>query len=399
LFQEKIIFVRLLKWINKDPVVKRLVIIAISIALVSSCEKEVQYPPGTGSYNDIYNFSGSTGNSSYGTLVLSGTTFYGMTYIGGANSGGTIFSINMDGTGYTDMFDFNSISGESPYGNLTLVGTAMYGMTNMGGAHNEGTIFTINTNGSGFKVLYNFGPSDTNGVNTFGDLVVSGNNIYGITFAGGVNGSGNIFSVHTNGGGYKNVYSFPAPGFNSILPNPGSSLLLSGSTLYGTTFLPNGSSGGYIYAIDTNGSGLKIIHTFTNGAGSSGALAISGNTLYGVSYIKGAYGYGFVFAVNTDSSGYKDIYDFNALLYVVCPQGSLIISGNTMYGITGGNLVNYGSIFSLHTDGSGFIDLYNFYNATGDYPVGSLLLSNNILYGIANEGGANNDGVIFSYKL
>jgi uncharacterized repeat protein (TIGR03803 family) len=45
-------------------------------------------------FTTLYNFDGTHGSEPYGSLILSGSTLYGMTYGGGANSDGTIFSLN-----------------------------------------------------------------------------------------------------------------------------------------------------------------------------------------------------------------------------------------------------------------------------------------------------------------
>ena len=53
---------------------------------------------------------------------------------------GNIFSINTDGTGFQNLFSFNGTNGAYPYGDLTLSGSTLYGMTYMGGS-GKGNIF------------------------------------------------------------------------------------------------------------------------------------------------------------------------------------------------------------------------------------------------------------------
>src|SRR5208283_4085285 len=99
----------------------------------------------------------------FGSLTLSGTTLYGMTESGGADGYGTIFKINTDGAGYEVLHNFGPVlDGASPYGSLILSGTTLYGMTQAGGPDNYGTVFQINTSGAGYQVLYSFAgePSD-----------------------------------------------------------------------------------------------------------------------------------------------------------------------------------------------------------------------------------------------
>ena len=51
---------------------------------------------------------------SLGDLTLIGSTLYGMTAIGGANSNGNIFSINTDGSGFKNLLSFTGTGGAYP---------------------------------------------------------------------------------------------------------------------------------------------------------------------------------------------------------------------------------------------------------------------------------------------
>jgi uncharacterized repeat protein (TIGR03803 family) len=53
------------------------------------------------------------------------------------------------------------------------------------------------------------------------------------------------------------------------------------------------------------------------------------------------------------------------------PNGSLIISGNMLYGMTElGGAYNEGCIFSIDTNGIGYRKLYDFDGTDGAYPLG-----------------------------
>ena len=127
-------------------------------------------------------------------------------------------------------------------------------------------------------------------------------------------------------------------------------------------------------------------------------LILSGNVLYGMTTFGGANDSGCVFSIHTDGTGYKDLHDFN-LADGAIPSGDLTISGNVMYGMTAvGGKYNGGTIFSINTNGSGFTKLYdfNFTDTTGGGPGGSLVLSGNKLYGMTYGGGPSDDGTVFS---
>ena len=80
------------------------------------------------------------------------------------------------------------------------------------------------------------------GANPEAGLILSGNTLYGTTYyGGGTNGDGTVFAVNTDGTGFTNLHSFTAttvtyPWTNSDGANPEARLILSGNTLYGTTF-------------------------------------------------------------------------------------------------------------------------------------------------------------------
>jgi hypothetical protein len=80
-------------------------------------------------------FLGGTSDGAYpgGDLVLVGSTLFGTTERGGAFSsggvdGGTIFSIELDGSGYKIWHHFSRDDGWNPRGGLTRVGDTLYGI-------------------------------------------------------------------------------------------------------------------------------------------------------------------------------------------------------------------------------------------------------------------------------
>src|SRR5271155_5666587 len=97
---------------------------------------------------------------------------------------------------------------------------------------------------------------------------------------------------------------------------------------------------------------------------------------------------------------YSDLMNFNGSNSPsgAFPGGSLILSGNVLYGMTSeGGANNDGNIFSVHLDGSGFKDLYDFKGTPdGANPNGSLILLGNMLYGMTEAGGTSGKGSIFT---
>ena len=81
--------------------------------------------------------------------------------------------------------------------------------------------------------------------------------------------------------------------------NPFGGLILSGSTLYGTTYLAGAYGGGTVFSIPVGGGSVTTLATFNGANGQSpyAGLLLSGSTLYGTTEYSGAYGQGEVFAL------------------------------------------------------------------------------------------------------
>ena len=96
--------------------------------------------------HNLYNFTGgsASGANPNGSLTLAGSTLYGTSKSGGSANDGTVFGINLDGTGYTNLYNFaGGADGKNPDGDLSAVGNTLYGWTSAGGSANDGTVFAI----------------------------------------------------------------------------------------------------------------------------------------------------------------------------------------------------------------------------------------------------------------
>ena len=146
------------------------------------------------------------------------------------------------------------------------------------------------------------------------------------------------------------VTAQPAINFEGANPNAG--LILSNNALYGTTAAAGSSGAGTVFAVNTDGTDFRIVHSFNywDGANPWSGLILSGNTLYGTTYQGGSSGWGngTVFAVNTDGTGFTNLYSFTGGSDGANPIGGLILSSNTLYGTTQlGGSSGQGTAFSL----------------------------------------------------
>ena len=351
-------------------------------------------------FSHLYDFTseGSDGNAPYSKLVTDGTFLYGTTFQGGAPGYGEVFKVNPDGSGLSSIFSFQyggtDNSGANPIGGLVLSGHTLYGTTSVGGLYDGGTVYSLNTDGTRFTVLHHFQFS-SDGSSPQGALVVSGDMLYGTTSDGGSLDYGTVFGLSINGGGFTNLHSF---GFADGA-SPYSDLVASGNMLYGTTEMGGSNDMGEVFALTMNGNGFTNLHNFIGADGSSpyAGLVLSGSTLFGTTSTGGSSGFGTVFAMSTSGSGFTDLYNFTGGDDGGNSFGDLALSGSTLYGTTAfAGADGEGVVFKLQTGGTGFATLYAFDGGSdGANPFGGLLLSNGVLYGTASAGGTGQQGTVF----
>jgi uncharacterized repeat protein (TIGR03803 family) len=278
------------------------------------------------SFENLYNFSGgSDGAYPYAGFVLAGNTLYGTTSGGGSSGNGTVFAINTDGTSFTNLYSFTALDpvtltntdGANPHARLVLAGTALYGTAPNGGRSGFGTVFRINVDGTGFTNLYSFTALDpvtqtnTDGAYPYAGLILSGNTLYGTAYQGGSSGHGTIFKINTDGTGFTNLYSFTPSTEESYLPinsdgaYPYAGLIISGNTLYGTAREGGDTGFGTVFAVSTDGTSFTNLHSFTDanflnydGGWPMARLCVVGSTLYGTAATAGNSWYGTVFALS-----------------------------------------------------------------------------------------------------
>jgi uncharacterized repeat protein (TIGR03803 family) len=264
-------------------------------------------------YGVLHQFANgpADGASPFGTLVQSGSTFYGLTSAGGSvlNSNGsgtypngTIFSMGTSGSGETVLHSFAGGTGDGQlphYGAMALSGSTLYGATASGGPAGDGTVFKMNTDGTAFGLLHSFTvglPGD--GAFPEASVVLVGATLYGTTYGGGAAGLGAIFKVNTDGTGFGLVHSFAGgPGDGA---QPLSDLLVVGSTLYGTTAAGGADALGTLFKVDIDGSNYSLLHSFAGGVGDGsdpeGALILAGSSLYGMTVAGGGSNDGVVYS-------------------------------------------------------------------------------------------------------
>lgn len=288
-----------------------------------------------------------------GTLALGGSTLYGTTNGGYHPGHGSVFKINVDGSGFQLLHSFagQPVDGESPWTGVTLGGTTLYGTTHYGGtlATSDGTIYKLNTDGTGYQLLHSFAKS-SDGALPKGGLTLDGTTLYGTTAdAGGAWKIGTVFKLNTDGTDFQVIHTFAGGALDGY--GPQAALTLVGSVLYGTTYGGGASSLGTIFRMNTDGSDFQLLHSFAGGAidGSrpQAELTLVGSTLYGTTYLGGASNLGTAFQINTDGSGFQLLHSFAGGTDGQSPSAPLTLVGSTLYGTTGSYQSGNGTIFAI----------------------------------------------------
>jgi uncharacterized repeat protein (TIGR03803 family) len=365
------------------------------------------------------------GMNPYGGLTLSqdGSTLYGTASDGGGGSSyGTIFSVPIAGGSpsvlsyFVNPYGAGSSGGATkPFGSLTRIGSTLYGTSQLGGYYGQGTVFSVPITGGLPNVLASF--NGTDGIYPYGSLTLSadGSTFYGTTFQGGSANKGTVFSVPVTGGTPTVLANFDGthgadPQFDS--------LLLVGSTLYGTTRFGGSANKGTVFSVPVTGGTPRVLVNFTgrNGENPMSSLTLSqdGSTLYGTTFSGGSGGAGVVYSVRIAGGGPRVLANFDARNgnggYI---DGPLTLVGSTLYGTTsGGGTANDGTVFSLPVTGGTPTILGNFIgpgvpnspgNNNGASPEGPLLLVGPNLYGTTVYGGTADStayyGSVFSLSL
>ncbi len=327
-------------------------------------------------------------------LTEKGGVLYGMTTQGVSSRYGAIFSINPDGSNYNEIFQFSGTDGHQPGAGLIDVNGKFYGTTWSGGTKDGGVIFSINYDGTEYNVLHEFEFASENGLNPIGSLVEFNDALWGVTAGGGVFQGGTIYTIDLIDHSYNKIYDFDL----DVANTPAGSLIIVDGDLWGLTRDNPTDLTGTIYKLSLSDTTFSVVQSSLGGKNPLGDLLLVGDYLWGTTTRGGAGDNGTIFRVLKDGTGYEIVHEFETGRR---PEGGLVLDGDKLWGTTSGlSISEGGGIFSLGTDASNFSFSHYFDSNTnyeeGAYPVGELLLHNGNFFGIANEGGIGGTGVLYS---
>jgi uncharacterized repeat protein (TIGR03803 family) len=369
----------------------RLVLAAALLVAFAATPLHAQY-----SYTDWYDFQncGALGCAplDLGRLTQgSDGNLYGTTLSGGSHAFGTIFVVTPTGT-YNDLWEFDGVSGESPYGGLTLASDGnFYGAAAAGGSFNDGTVFRFTPPGT-VTVIHNF--NGTDGINpTVPPVQGKDGNLYGVTL------SGTTYTITMPAGTFKQLPQNSPPTVYAPL------FLASDGNLYGVSAYGGTNNDGTVFRMTTPGGAINVIHNFngSDGINPVGPLTQgSDGYLYGTALSGGANNAGADFKM-TLAGKKMQTFSFDALSGTTNNDGAgpqaglLAASDGYLYGVNqSGGANGFGTIYQISV-ALKFTKLFDFTASVG--PVTGQLAAttlmqhtNGSLYGLTQEGGAAGDG-------
>jgi uncharacterized repeat protein (TIGR03803 family) len=201
---------------------------------------------------------------------------------------------------------------------------------------------------------------------------------------------------------------------------PEAPLLLSGTTLYGTTFEGGPSDAGVVFSVQTTDVNATpdMLGSFDRTDGdepSEGRLVLSGSTLYGTAQFggTGSLNQGVVYSLPTSGGTPTVLYSFDDTdtnggpgTDASIPQSGLILDGSSLIGTSdAGGLDNppQGSVYSEPISGGPDTVLASFTetDSGGINPQAGVALSGDgtTLYGVTSQGGVSNQGMVFSVPV
>lgn len=325
-------------------------------------------------------------------LVAQSTQLWGITIAGGTYNGGTIFSVNVDGTDFNSVHSFNAPEGYQPMGNLFMASDSnLYGVCYLGGYFNNPILYRYNPVNGDYSHVCDF----DQGSGSSGVIEINGT-LYGNTYGP----TGAIYSYDLATGIFADLYVMSIQtGYNAY----NTPVIAINGKLYGTTQYGGVNENGTIYSFDLADNTYSVAHyfDFLNGGVPLGGLILANDgKLYGMSSLGGVYGRGVLFSFDPSDSSYDSVFNFDGV-NGGSPYGTLMQGSNgILYGLaTHGGSDDVGVIFSFDLSGNTYTKLFDFTDIDGIAPFGNLIQVENLLCGTTYAGGANGYGTVFNFNL
>lgn len=340
------------------------------------------------------------------------TTWWGMTAAGGANGIGTIYSIT-EASVYTKHHEFFRFEGAAPKGEVVKASNGLYyGVTELGGSEGMGVLFSYNPTTSTYTILRNFSATTTTssavgGRPIRGPVIAPNGRLYGTCSIGGLNNLGTMWEYNISTSTFLKRFDFDALTTGKGSTPRGRLMVASNGLIYGTTQLGGANGRGCIFSYSPAASTNIKVYNFpalpaaaTGAQPFGGLVQATGGLLYGTTSVGGANGFGTLYSFNITGAVFTSLHDFaTATGRSVLGELAQAANGN-IYGAASAGGTNSGGVIFGYTIGT---DTYtphvHLSSATGTSPFSRMLVaSDGKLYGTCNQGGTNNNGVIYSFN-
>jgi len=339
----------------------------------------------------------------FGSLVAFEGLFYGTTFGGGQNGGGTIFAMTEKGLEHV-LYSFTGKNkyggfGGGPKAGLIVANRTLYGTTPIDGDYDAGTVFAVSISGKNFRILHSFGGSGDGNIPQ-ASLIYRAGALYGTTSQGGEYGNGTVFSVNAKTGSEQIVYSFR--GRPNDGRQPQSDLIAVKGALYGTTVYGGAQDDGTVFSIDPKTNVERLVYSFTGSDGvnpQAGLIEING-TLYGTTAYGGTRSNGAVFSL-TPTGGERVLHSFGDSPDGQDPFADVAAINGKLFGTTtrGGAFSSGlgGALFSLDIASGKERVLHSFGDGSdGAVPVAAVVAVAGTLFGTTVAGGPNSSECVTS---
>lgn len=375
----------------------------------------------------IYNFTGQNDGGDPATpLTFDGSgNAYGTTVTGGDFGCGTVFQLTPSGNAWhlSTLYSFTcDVDGKNPYGGVTLDSAGnLYGTTVAGGNGGAcagdgcGTVFEVAKSGNSWSesVLYNF----TGGNDGFGPgggvTFDNAGNLYGTTPDGGRYSEGVVYELSPAGNGtwQQTVIHAFTGGNDGGVGSLGSLLYFQGA-FYGVAEIGGAFGAGTVFDLSptANGWTFTTVHEFQgqpHAAFPYGGLIVDReNRFFGTTYFGGVDGQGTVFLLEVVGGKVKEtvLHSFTGTNDGGNPTSTPVFDNAGNLYVTssdgGSNGCQCGTIFQLSSSKGGVkgVALHSFQGSDGAFPSYGLNLdAKGNLYGSTPVGGADNQGVVFTF--
>ncbi|WP_143962497.1 choice-of-anchor tandem repeat GloVer-containing protein [Litoribacter populi] len=295
----------------------------------------------------------------------------------GPLGGGSIYSINSDGTDYQQRHAFTP----SPQltGELLDIGDGfLYGIST---GRDRGSIVRFSSDGSFFETIHSLA------LQPFGKLVLGSDNmLYGTAHHFANQSPVVIFKINPDGSGYEEIYNSNEAEFK-ISWNVGLKTAHNGF-LYSLS--PDG-----IFKISLDGSSISILETSSNDLSDHRIASLvqdEEGILYGFERSDNRIFH--LYKIHPDAGKFEVLYAFEYEPGDSFEADLIVGAEGFLYGMFGQDSWDgdptSGTVFQIGRDGTGFSVLHEFVDSA---PSGSLVESNGNLYGI--EVDEDRDGFLF----